>query len=146
METMKMVLKCRCGWTGIQLIPDYENDTANCPTCGRPFKGIPAHRAEFPMKKRMIISLDDLHDGEFVGTSFDIGGRGHDIIILEENKDLAIGEMVQQFREKVERLFKPACFICDEPLDADLVKDDCRICEDHCPGYENCEECEYHDH
>ena len=40
-----MILKCGCGWQGINLIPNYEDDTARCPWCNAVFKDIPAESA-----------------------------------------------------------------------------------------------------
>jgi hypothetical protein len=41
-----MVMKCnKCGWRGINLKPDVENDQALCPSCGVPFAGLTAKDA-----------------------------------------------------------------------------------------------------
>ena len=39
------MLKCGCGYMGVNLIPNSKRGTADCPGCGIPFKGIPAERA-----------------------------------------------------------------------------------------------------
>ena len=39
------MLKCSCGWVGVNLRPDHEHNTALCPSCGAVFKGITADRA-----------------------------------------------------------------------------------------------------
>jgi len=40
-----MVLKCSCGWMGVNLVPHRGDNTARCPKCSAVFKGIPANRA-----------------------------------------------------------------------------------------------------
>lgn len=41
-----MVCKCnKCGWTGVNLKPDEENDQAVCPKCGAVFAGLKAKDA-----------------------------------------------------------------------------------------------------
>lgn len=52
-----MVLKCRCGWTGRNLVPNYDRGTADCPSCGRPFKGI-----ENAIRDDMTCHDDDFYD------------------------------------------------------------------------------------
>lgn len=39
------MLKCCCGWLGVNLIPNEEDDTARCPECSIPFEGITADEA-----------------------------------------------------------------------------------------------------
>lgn len=39
------MLKCRCGWFGINLVPNRKDNTARCPKCGIIFKGISAENA-----------------------------------------------------------------------------------------------------
>jgi len=39
------MVQCSCGWTGINLRPNYRRNTADCPRCHRPFEGILARDA-----------------------------------------------------------------------------------------------------
>jgi len=39
------MLRCNCGYMGVNLIPNYEDNTARCPECNRVFVGIPAENA-----------------------------------------------------------------------------------------------------
>lgn len=39
------MLKCSCGWEGVNLVPCFATDTAHCPNCHRIFEDIPAKRA-----------------------------------------------------------------------------------------------------
>jgi hypothetical protein len=36
------MLKCKCGWTGVNLRPNYFRNTAHCPKCDVVFAGITA--------------------------------------------------------------------------------------------------------
>ena len=40
-----MILKCGCGWEGINLTPDHKSNTARCPRCNAIFEDIPADAA-----------------------------------------------------------------------------------------------------
>ncbi|MDD5341557.1 MAG: hypothetical protein PHC97_03950 [Patescibacteria group bacterium] len=40
-----MIRKCKCGWIGVNLIPELETDQALCPNCKRPFPGVTADEA-----------------------------------------------------------------------------------------------------
>ena len=37
-----MALACRCGWIGVNLVPNDADDTARCPLCNVVFQGIRA--------------------------------------------------------------------------------------------------------
>ena len=39
------MLQCSCGWSGIDLVPNYDDDTARCPKCNGIFKGYKAKDA-----------------------------------------------------------------------------------------------------
>jgi len=39
------MLVCDCGWKGVNLISNIEDNTARCPKCRTVFVGIPANRA-----------------------------------------------------------------------------------------------------
>ena len=39
------MLKCCCGWRGINLVPCHDDDTARCPECNVMFHGILAEDA-----------------------------------------------------------------------------------------------------
>ena len=39
------MLICSCSWKGVNLVPNFKNDTARCPQCSTVFKGIPAESA-----------------------------------------------------------------------------------------------------
>lgn len=40
------MLLCGCGWTGLNLKPNWKHDTAHCPECSATFKGINAEGAQ----------------------------------------------------------------------------------------------------
>lgn len=39
------MLVCSCGWKGVNLVPNHQDNTARCPQCSVPFNGIPAESA-----------------------------------------------------------------------------------------------------
>jgi len=48
------MLKCNCGWLGVNLVPDYENNKAMCPICNTVFQGIPAKNAIYTSREEEI--------------------------------------------------------------------------------------------
>ena len=42
---IKIVCKCKCGWLGVNLVPNFKDDTARCPRCNNVFVGITAENA-----------------------------------------------------------------------------------------------------
>jgi len=51
------------------------------------------------------LELDGMFE-EFPSTKYDIGGLGHYIIVLSENKDKAIDDLVAQYRKDLEDNFE----------------------------------------
>jgi len=48
------MLICDCGWKGIELIPNYEDNTARCPKCNTVFEGIAAWEAKHINKNHYL--------------------------------------------------------------------------------------------
>jgi len=56
------MLKCSCGWEGVNLVPCFPTNTAHCPNCHRIFEGIPARRAISQPPVSRIQELQLVHD------------------------------------------------------------------------------------
>ena len=62
------MLKCNCGWSGINLVPVYEINRSACPKCGMIFQGISADNAIYesdPIKEKDILDRlrkERIHD------------------------------------------------------------------------------------
>lgn len=52
------MLQCSCGWRGVNLVPNYIKNTAECPVCHTTFKGILANNAVLvsPSQERDIVN------------------------------------------------------------------------------------------
>ncbi len=39
------MLSCKCGWLGVNLMPNHQTNTAHCPSCSNEFTGITSDKA-----------------------------------------------------------------------------------------------------
>jgi len=60
------MLKCNCGWSGVNLKPDYQTNTAHCPMCNTTFKGIPAENAIYTLRDEEIKLQNRLEDDKML--------------------------------------------------------------------------------
>ena len=65
---------------------------------------------------KLCLSLDDLFDGEYIHTSYDIGGRGHEVVIEEAHREEFLEELAQEFAERADGLLED-CDDCEEEED-----------------------------
>ena len=52
------------------------------------------------------LSLDDMFQSEYYYTDFDIGGRGHEIIIGNEDKEIFLDAFAAEWRKRAEELLE----------------------------------------
>lgn len=59
------------------------------------------------MEKLYRLDVDDVFSNLSLFTNYDIGGEGHGIIVEKENRDIAIHEIVSNFKTLIKDSFEP---------------------------------------
>ena len=98
------------------------------------------------MRKQLCLDLDSL-TYDYPTSEFDIGGRGHEIVIENENKTALINELTQKYKEAIKELLEVeyVCESCEGEHTERRSVFKCKKCKveicDYCENERLCDDC-----